>query len=294
MIGSQTERLLMKKITFLIAITVMINALYGMETCKIEKVRTFMCPMFPQIQIVQDDIYDRCTKNADITILGETEQIKLKNLGLSSTPLIGCIGIAHDNCIMRRNKIFTKYFDSSYESDDGSAAIKVEGQRFIVENPDAYIEHKKMDNQIFFVKEPQLFVVPKNQSVNDRYMYEREFIDEGTFLQTSRYKGYAAIERALEDLNYCYTSILSTVFSFFTEEHTTRSIAIAQLSVRLNIPAYRAAQVAVAAVVGFIAKHTYKDNYGLIELVVPDSESFRLYKNILIAHGANKKEIVLG
>jgi len=293
----KTERLLMKKITFLIAITVVINALYGMEKGKEQKVRTFISTMIPRVVVVQDDIYERCTKNADITIFGEAEQIKLGNSELSMTPLIGNIRITHDNYIMKRNKIFTKYCDSSYESDDDSAAIKVEGERFIIKNPHVHVERKKMDNQFFFVKEPQLFFVPlqNNQSVDDRYIYERTLRQDGeTFLKTCKYKGYVAINEALEDLGHCYKSVLSTVSLFFTKDHTARSIAIPQLSVGLGIPAYRAAQVAVAAVVEFIAKHGYKDSYGLIELVVHDSESFRLYQNLLIGHGLNKKEIVLG
>jgi len=287
----------MKKITFLITIIVSVNALYGMEKFKMEKVRTFICPMMPQVVVVQDDIYDRRTQNADITIFGETEQIKLKNPGLFSSPLVGGICITHDNSIMRRNKVFTKYLDFSYESNDDSAAITLEGERFIIKNQHLYVENKKMDNQFFFVKEPQLCFVPlqDDQSVDDRYIYTQASHQDGEiFLKTCKYRGYAAIDQALQDLGHCYKNVLSTVSLFFTKEHTARSIAIPQLSVGLGVPAYRAAQVAVASVVEFITNHCHKDIYGLIELVVHDSESFRLYQNLLIGYAMHKKEVILG
>jgi hypothetical protein len=196
--------------------------------------------------------------------------------------------ITHDNSVMKRNKVFTKYFDSSHGYDDGSAVIVVEGEKFIIKNPCSHVENKKMDNQFFFVKEPQLLFsqLQGEQSIEFRYIYEKKIIkDPKKFtLKMQQYRGYTAIEEAVKDLHYCYKSVLNMVHEFFTKENRVRSIALPQLGLSLGFPAYRQARVAIEAVVEFISLCSNKDTYELIELVVQDSENFKLYKNLLIEY----------
>lgn len=274
----------MKKIMLSIMLVISINGVYGMEVRR-ETVKTFVCPIFPKIIVVQDDIYDRRTPNADITIVGETEQIvQLKNAELYPSPLIGCMQL---NCksIMKRSKVFTQYFDPSYEGNSkDSAAIIVDGERFIITNLRKHVEKKKMEDRCLIVREPQVWYVPSKDdlSVDNQYVYMREFRGKGVYNESHTYKGSEAIEEAVKDLRSCYKSVLIMSHDFFTKENTARSLALPQLSVSLGIPAYRAAHVAVTSVIEFLKQN--KDTYGLIEFVVLGLEDFNLYKNLLIEH----------
>lgn len=272
----------MKKIIFSIAFMFNGNGIYGMET--VPTVKVFRHKKFPQITVFQDDIYRR-TKNADITVVGESEQIKLKKPGLVASPCVGCMSFSIDNCIMRRNKVFARYFDS-YGLDDDSATIIVDGQQFVIKDVDSHTEHIKMDNKLILVREPQLFRASSAESPDLPYMYRKtasrpEIKRYSSTLPTIKYTGYKAIEEMLNDLAICYDTALDYVPYLFDKKFEIKSIAFSQLSRGLGLPAYRGAQVAVQSVVNFITDEKYEGIYDSIELVVGQSEDFDLYKMFL-------------
>ena len=246
----------MKKIIF-IALVVSINSLYGMEVLIQEEGQTFKCSAFPNIVIVQDNINQRCRKNANITIVGMNERrMQFKKLeDLWSGTFIGSLEIKHGRVETRqyRDKII-------------------------------------IGDQLLFITEPCIVLEPVESNellVTDyeynEYIYTKAIEDRAccsTLSRTHRFTGIEAIKEALDDLSYCYNIVLQNAYKYFIKEHTERSIAFPQLGISSGIPVYAAAQLAVASIVG----NSNKDKYRLIELVVPDEDSFNLYKAILLEH----------
>lgn len=246
----------MKKI-IVIALVVSINSLYGMEILNKEQGQTFMCLMFPNIFIVQDDINKRCTKPADITIVGMNErrmQFK-KQEELWDGPFMGSLEIKCGRV--------TRW---------GRQQGKVQG------------------NQLLFITEPQLVVelVEDNESFAQRQYIYKKAIEEAAccsiLSRMDRFVGKKAIEEALDDSSFCSDVVWKYAYKYFTQEHKAKSIAVPQFGVLSGIPVYSIARSTVASVVQFITDEKYKDTYGLIELVVPNSEDFNMYKQILLEH----------
>ena len=262
----------MKKNILCISLITSINVLYGMEVTTYEIVRRFVYPKNPKIVVVQDDIYNRRTKAADITIFGETEQMRLHHPGISfSSVLIGSLRLTPDNMVM---------FIHS-------------GQ----------IESKQMDNEIVFVMEPRIIVTKfqDKQALNNRYKYKKTLKEEKipSLLEmcccmdyeeykTCNYTGYQAIEHALKDLRNCYKSVLYMTHHLNAKSLGTKSIALSTLSTALGIPAYRAAHVAVASVIEFISDSSNECICRLIELVVNSLEDFNTYKAFLMGYATEE------
>ena len=245
----------MKKI---IVITVLLSAtiLYGMELVKAEKGQTFMCPTFPNIFVVLDDIEKR---NVDIRIVAMNERrAQLKNINdLWDGPYIGSLEIKLGLVETRKREHATK----------------------------------KMDKQFLFVTEPRIVREPveKEEPLGDcQYTYSKAIKETGCCAGLSRmhkFIGNEAIEQMLQDADYCYTVVMLFAHKYFTRDDRARSIAFPELGGDF---AYPVAHLAVAS----ILRNSAKDQYKLIELVVPDLEKFNTYKDLLLYHQAEhlKKE----
>lgn len=274
----------MRKITLLITLVASSNSFYGMEMAQQEAVRRFVYPNDPRIVVIQDDIYNRRTKNADVTIVGETEQILLKKPGLAIIPIIGAMHFTEGNSVMVKKKVLAQHFDYSYGLNNDSAAIVVDGEQFIIQNLRSHTEQKKMDGKLLFIKEPQLLRAKVNDKkiVAGQYVYNKTLDTVAPYssqLEVCQYVGMEAFQEAIKDLERCYEAIFEHIHQFYSRE--IKSIALPQLSAALGIPAYSAAYVALASAIKFIMRSPNKDKYDCIEFVVDRSEEFDIYKSIL-------------
>jgi len=251
----------------------------GMELIE-PKVKTFTFLTVPSIVIIHDDIFDRKTQNADMTIIGESEQLQLKNTTLEYSSEIGIMAfISSTKIIKRKNKVFTQHFDASYGLRDDSAAIIVEGERFIIKNPCDHVEEIKMNNTVAKIKEPHI-VVTESKDGKLKYRYRTTCSDgKHTQLQECDYFGDHAHAHALEDLERCYKSALIICSLLFKKDPIC--LAFAPLSVSLGIPLYAATKVAVKSVIDFINENSDKNYYKEIQFVVPRLEDFDAYKTVL-------------
>lgn len=267
------------------------NALYGMnEVCKIKKhkkhsIPMFVAPMSSKIVVIQDDLYNRSSDHADITVVGEKEQRQFSEQVESSMDS-GRVGAVNWRCnnknIRVKNASFAKVFEPEYGIQEDSAIIRVYGLQYSVRNPYSYIENKKIDSTLLCIEEPQLMLQDQQQDGAFIYQKKGKSVGSNSELEKLYFSGDAAIEEALKDLSICYKTILKKACSFCSEGHAPRSIAFPQLSISLGINAYKAAQVALTTIVDFVKNGSNKDEYKLIELFVHNRENFKLYKNILI------------
>ena len=290
----------MKRTIFSIAFIVCSNGVHGMEIAQSGVVKIFTHPIFPKIAVVLDDIYNRSTKNAEVTVVGEKEQIKLKHPSLIGNPRVGCMNfLCSDTRVMRRNKVFAQCFDPTYEFDHESAAIIVNGQRFIIKNPREYIEYEKIDSKLAFISEPQLFrkKFDNDKAIATSYVYRKvtDKASKSSELEIVEYTGEQALKKALEDLGGCYVWGLTYIYEYFKCDGGMISrIAFPQLGITLGIPGYSAAYEALQAVIRFATYKEHKDKYGLIELVVQTEDDFDVYKQILIGLATDKMEKEIG
>lgn len=271
-----------------IACVVTVNSLYGMEVIKKDDaknkgVKTFVHPKFTKIVVVQDDIYNRRTNNAYITVVGENEQIKLQNPNVKPSYFLGSMIMTHDNYITRKNKILAERCDSPHLFDEETVEFIAKDKKFVFENLYARTEHVKMKNNLLFINEPEL--VYKDLDNNETFVYTKQDYKQETQRSTTvkllEFYGREALEMALIDLGYCYKVALQNGLKIFSKEVAVKSIAFPLLSVWLGIPGYSAARSAVEAVIRFLKENQNKDTYDSIELVMPDLENFNLYKTIL-------------
>jgi hypothetical protein len=256
--GYIKERHLMKKI-IAIALVVSFSGLYAMELIHNDEVKKFTHPMFPKIVVVQDDIKKRSTKNADITIVGKQEwEMQLAKLeDHRKGPFIGSLSVKGTRAEMKKS-----------------------------------VETVDKENQLLLITEPN-FTCELVGNDEYRYIYRQPIVETVCCCKLERmgrFTGTDAITRILSNLRYCYYAVLHYTHEYFTAEHTAKSIAIPTLGVALGIPAYSAAQIAVESAVEFTSDKKYKDIYDLIEFVVPDSETFNIYQNFLLALTQPKDE----
>lgn len=278
----------MNKIVILMFIMIS-NALYGMELVE-QKVKTFIFPTTPPITVIYDDICNRKSKNADMTVIGMQEQIILKNKNIRScNGLIGGMKAHYNGCVKRKTKVFDQHVDRSHGFRHKSAVIIVDGERFTIENFHEHIEEGKIKSEVIMVVEPQVFITPSKQNEKiDEYWYNRVILDphhKHTELPTEDYYGKEAIEEALKDLFKSYGAVL---LHCCRPSEVLKNIAFAPLSVFLGIPAYRAAFVAISSVIDFINKFQGKKTYNSIEFVLSRLEDFVVYEEILSLYKFDK------
>jgi O-acetyl-ADP-ribose deacetylase (regulator of RNase III) len=246
------------------------HVVYGMEMA--QQIKTFTCKN-PKIVVVLDDIYNRRGKNADLTIVGEGEQLKLKNLDLQPCFLVGAMNL-NENSIMVKTPAFARIFASFGGCDDNSATTIIDGETFIIRDVHTHVKRKTFDNRLLIIKEPFFLREPF-----DRYTYHKtlnEFASRySNALATAEYTGTKALQEALKDLRLCYLSVLQNMYG------SSKSLAFPQLGVALGLPAYSAADVAVKSVLEFMANDEHKDAYDLIEFVVNRKEDFNIYTSLL-------------
>ena len=274
----------MKRIIVSMMSCIIITYACGMELIE-QKVKTFTLQTVPPIVVIHDDIFDRKTQNVDITVIGGSEQLQLKNTTVSYCSEIGSVSYIlpqmkmEMKIIKRKNKVFTQCFDPSYGFRDDSAAIIVEGERFIIKNPFEHVEEITMNNKVAIVKEPHIFVTEsKDGKLN--YHYRITYSDgKHTQVQERDYFGSDACEQAYKDLERCYKAKL-VICGCFSKENSIR-LAFPPLSISLGIPLYAATRIAVQSVVDFINENSDKDKYTEIQFVVPRSEDFDTYKSVL-------------
>ena len=266
---------------FCITNIALISGLYGMEFVEQNKVKSFVFQAKPQIVVYLDDIYNRSTENAELTVVGATEQKILKNPVIHDAPLVGCTKVGlKNNSIKRKSKVLTDLFDSSYGFRGSSTAIKIQGERFIIQDLYSHIEDVIIKDEVIFVKEPYIAITSEKKGQLS-YYYKKVFNEvNDTRLKEENFFAAKAIEEALKDLVLCYNGALQITKNFSTKK-TIKSIAFPPLSVSLGIPAYRAAHVAIESVINFINTYRDKITYERIEFVVPQLEDFSTYKEIL-------------
>lgn len=284
----------MKKIILCLALVVSTHSLLGMD--KLQEITISRYPS-PDIYITRGDIYKRVSKNADITVIGELERRKLQDTVCSYCGCVGDISRVAHNVVMVKSKVFTKYFDSSlkhyhtgYGVDKNPLAIIVEGERFVIKNPELHMKLKQLDSIVLSVTEPELIYKKMGMKNYDPevgyrnclvyYYTANRRMDKNTIIQQEFYEDQA-FEEAQKDLGVSYTNALEKAHEFFTEEHTEKSIAFSQLSKAFGFPAEKAAQAVVASVIKFITDSPNKDKYKRIEFFVQTSEEYDCYKNLV-------------
>jgi len=247
-----------------------------------QNVRTFTFPTSPKIVVVHDDIFNRRTQQADVTIIGDNEQYRLGNKNRSTINIIGAVSF-HDKSksLKRKKNAFAQHFDSEYGFRDQLAAIMINNTQFIINNFYEHVEDVIMKNEIVLIPEPEVVMVQskKGQSWEQVY-YRSQLLDDQKHMGFKAFKGKDAIAEALEDLEKCYQISLFVCHDdrkMF--DASTKRVAFAPLS--LGIPAHNAAFAAISAVIKCINNDLYKNHYDLIEFVVPRLEDFNMYKEIL-------------
>lgn len=275
----------MKKIIVVIVCTVSSYYVYGMELVDKEAVQNNVSSVNSKIVIVRDDIYRR-THNADITVVGIIEQLKLRPGQLDHTYCVGDVYDLHDNDVLVMNKVFAKYFSPYYEMNEEVASIIIEDQRFLIKNPFSYIEKKKLESLVIRVVEPELIL--NSEKYHDawyyHYSYDCRKKVSGIFGKSKKCKHYQydeAVRVAQEDLGICYQNVLAEAHKFFTDKHRAKSIAFSQLHAPFDFFDDQAARIAVASVVKFMTESVHKDKYGLIELVVNKEQDYGYYTKYL-------------
>jgi hypothetical protein len=275
----------------LLVFIMMSNILCGMELIE-QKVKTFTFPTIPPIIVVHDDIFDRKTKNADVTVIGVNEQKVLRGKLCSYDIFIGSLPYC-DGCIVRKKKAFEQYFDRSYGFRDKSAVIIIDGERFTIKNPYEHVEEIKVGNKIIMIVEPRIFFTSideedgkyQNRKLQEHYWRYVRVPDETELLKEDYY-GREAIKEALEDLYKVYRTAL--IHGYRSLESVEGSIALVPLSDSLGISPHDVAIVAIQACMKFINDYRDKQTCGSIELVVSREKDFEMYKDFLNCYKLDK------
>lgn len=244
-----------------------------------------------KIILIRDFIYNRhCSSDANITVVGVREQMRLKPGSLSDPGAIGDVFKSKKNTVEIKNVVFEKYFNYKTEkADNEPQSIIVDGQEFDIQNSYKYVETKSLSGHLALIVEP----IVTRSSWNLEYTYHpKRRLSENRYTDPDYY-GNEAIEEAQKDLGLCYKNILEKVHKFFTIDDVARSIAFPQISE--SLPRDKAVAVAVASVLQFLRDSINKDAYKVIEFVVSQKADFELYMSILDQHflSFHKKKVVM-